>query len=744
MTSDTKKLYLDNDDLVNLSHRVPVLVYENNSSTSPQLNESFFTSEEDDYLDDQIIPWRKLYVRERYDINQLESSFSSSFVKSLVQYNQWPAIILSSIISSLITIPIDWAITWLNNLKYGYCISHFFTVRESCPAGDWYNIGETLPIGISFFVKFTIMLLITTLFAILGLKISESYSCIAKSGISELKLIISGHVNHEFLQPKVIIRKYIALLFVCASGGLLIGYEGPLIHISCGVISFIMDMLQKNFRFFSNLNNAAIRREMISVGFTIGISLAFGSPIGGLLFTIENLKLGMRYKSLIWNGFVCSCIATFIFFKFHPFRKIIINESFEVEVGNGWIFFETLPYLLVGLICGLLSIAYKEMHLKIVDFRNSVKFPTLLKNPYIEIVALSSFTQLLHYPLNFDHLTLNNMLVSLFYDCSSTSESYYQAICKSSHETLEVIYYTIIIFFQSNYSYTLDIPGGILLPSLIIGAGIGRVIGDLIEVIQHHFGKGIFQQCFEENKKCVSPGSYAIVGAASFFAGVTNTSVSAVVIVFEVTGAVTYLIPLMLGVVVAKTTVDIFESKGFYELWLEKINKSYLSTDVSDSLKLAHLAEIKIGDVIEKREHKTWFIEDVLNVSEVKGLIDDEEDTDVDIKNDGLILLHDKVNKTVAGWISYVDILNAIVSQPDHKIVNFQEQSNDLINVEVVQLKKYVVPIQDLFIVNKSFTVLTAYDLMTNMLVTNVIVCGENNKFEGMLTVTELSKIVKG
>lgn len=742
MTDNTKKLYPDDAEINDLLDEVPVIIYENNNHPSYDSKELSVISDEDEYLDDQIIPWRKLYVRDRYDTAQLESSFTSSFVGSLVQYNQWPAIILSSIVSSLITISIDWAITWLNNLKYGYCSSHIFTVRESCPVSDWRNIGESLPIGLSFFVKLSVMLLVTTTFAIIGLQISESNQWISKSGISELKLIISGHVNHEFLQPTVIIKKYIALLFICASGGLLIGYEGPLIHISCGVINFVIDVLQKNFLFFSNLNNAAIRREMISIGFTIGISLAFGAPIGGLLFTIENLKLGMRYKSLIWNGFVCSCIATFIFFKFHPFRKIIINESFEVEIGNGWIFFETLPYLLVGLVCGLLSLAYNKLHLKIIDFRHSTEFPTLLKNPYFEIIGLSCITQILHYPLNFDYLTINNMLVSLFYDCSSTSESYYQAICKSSHETFEVIYYTTIMFFQSNYSYTLDIPGGILLPSLIIGAGIGRVIGDFIEYIQHHFGEGIFQQCFEENKKCVSPGSYAIVGAASFFAGVTNTSVSAVVIVFEVTGAVTYLIPLMLGVVVAKTTVDIFESKGFYELWLEKINKSYLSSEVSDSSKLAHLAKIKIGDIVDKKKHKTLLIDDVSSVKELKKLIEDE-DVDVDIKNDGLVLLKGESNRLVAGWISYVDILNAVASQPDNKVVTFQGLSNERVNIEVVQLKDYVVPVQDLFIVNSSFTILTAYDLMTNMLVTNVIVCSENNKFEGMLTVTELSNIVK-
>ncbi|OXT09705.1 hypothetical protein B9K06_27325, partial [Bacillus sp. OG2] len=57
-----------------------------------------------------------------------------------------------------------------------------------------------------------------------------------------------------------------------------------------------------------------------------------------------------------------------------------------------------------------------------------------------------------------------------------------------------------------------------LLPSLTIGGTIGRIIGELVQIVQTKWGSSIFFECYKENKKCVSPGSYAIVGAASFFA----------------------------------------------------------------------------------------------------------------------------------------------------------------------------------------------------------------------------------
>lgn len=763
----------DEDLYISHSDSIPIVSYKDilNKGTSLKreteheripstLNSSTFVQDDETYEDGQLIPWRKLYSKNRIEESMLQSSLTSSRIsKFLLKYNQWPIIILSSIMISSLSIILDWSSTWLNGIKYGYCTSSIFSVREQCSIDNWYSFNENLPHVISWVLNFAIIVLVSVSMALLSLRISKTDFWISKSGISELKLIISGHVNNQFLRPFLIIKKLISLVFVCACGGLLVGYEGPLIHISCGVINYIIEFFSKHLVIFKTLQNAAVKREIISIGFVIGISLAFGAPIGGLLFSVENLKLGTKINTLVWNGFVCSSIATFVFFKFHPFKKILINEAFTVGISNGWVLFETFPYLFVGLVCGLLSLLYNRLHLKIIKIKNNLKtsermpqtMSSIIQNPYLEISALVIITHALLYPLKFSNLTLNNMLMSLFYDCSDNTQVYYdQFVCGSSNELFELLYYFVIIFFQSNYAYSLEIPGGILLPSLIMGALVGRVIGNFVQFIQKHSGSNIFLQCYKENQKCVSPGSYAIVGAASFFAGVTNTSVAAVVIVFELTGAVTYLIPLMFGVVVSKAIVDTVDSKGFYELWLMKINKTYLSSDISESLRLAQFSELPIGSALGNYEPRILYVDDVLSTVDdlLKKMESIYEDNNDSIANDGFVLLKNKYNPILVGWIGLNDLYKVLKMNFDagQKLVSFSTSPTEVNNSNIVQLDSHIIPACELLTVSSQYSLLSTYQLMNRMLLTNIFICDENKEglhFTGVLRIEDLSKLIK-
>lgn len=737
------------------------------ASNNDNIDQIFINSLEtgDSFNDGRIIPWRKLYVQERTDESLMKSTFhSSSFAKFFIKYNQWPILILSSVAASILTIILDWSSTFLNDIKYGYCKNSIFTVRESCDETNWIVYTSNMSKFTSFLMNFVIVLIFSIILAIICLKLSGFNVWISKSGISELKMIILGYVNKDFLRSKIIFKKFLLLILVVSCSGLLLGYEGPLIHISCGLINIVIDFFSKNLKIFYNLHNEAIKREMISIGFVIGISLAFGAPIGGLLFSIETLKFGPKLINLIWSGFVCASIATFIFYTFHPFKKIIINEAFTVEIGNGWILFETLPYMFVGLVCGLLALLYNFLHFKIIDFKRNIqlydKIPQfitkLIMNPYLEISVLVTLTQFLTYTLNFSHLTLNETMMSLLYDCDNdqTQNYFAQSMCQQENKIISLVYYFIIIFLSSNYAYSLDIPGGILLPSLTIGAVIGRIIGDLVEIIQQNSGAKIFLQCYEEKKNCVSPGSYAMVGAASFFAGVTNTSVAAVVIVFEFTGAVTYLIPLMLGVVVSKTITDIFNGKSFYDLWLIKLNKTYLTSGLVESRLLANFTDIKVGDVISDGENFNLYVEDnYLTVSEIIHKINEifEHNPNSEIVNDGFVLLKNRFNHSIVGWINFNDlyrILKPLADENSSKLVSFLEATaeNNNNNDNIISVNEFVIRKKDLFLVNKEYSLFSAYNLMDQMLITNIFLCEntENGQeFKGLLRMQDLLKLIK-
>jgi len=103
---------------------------------------------------------------------------------------------------------------------------------------------------------------------------------------------------------------------------------------------------------------------------------------------------------------------------------------------------------------------------------------------------------------------------------------------------------------------------------MAIGGLFGRAVGLTVQVIQAAWPTlFIFKSC-EPDVPCVTPGTYAIVGAAAALAGTTRMTVSIVVIMFELTGALTYVLPIMIAVMISKWIGDAIAPRGIYESWI--------------------------------------------------------------------------------------------------------------------------------------------------------------------------------
>lgn len=121
----------------------------------------------------------------------------------------------------------------------------------------------------------------------------------AGSGISEIKCIIAGFVMKGFLGAWTLIIKSIALPLAIASG-LSVGKEGPSVHFavcSGNVISRLFGKYKQN---------ASKTREILTASAAAGVAVAFGSPIGGVLFSLEvSLMIrrrGTRANPSVGNG----------------------------------------------------------------------------------------------------------------------------------------------------------------------------------------------------------------------------------------------------------------------------------------------------------------------------------------------------------------------------------------------------------------------------------------------------------
>lgn len=134
-----------------------------------------------------------------------------------------------------------------------------------------------------------------------------------------------------------------------------------------------------------------------------------------------------------------------------------------------------------------------------------------------------------------------------------------------------LLYYFIPYFLLACWTSTASLSVGLVMPMLTIGALYGRMIGELLVIwFGEHFyyGKehpnlsklsqfaGDKYSDASDYKAWMDPGAIALIGAASFFAGVSRLTISLTVIMIEITNDVTMLLPIMTAIMVAKIVGD--------------------------------------------------------------------------------------------------------------------------------------------------------------------------------------------
>jgi chloride channel 3/4/5 len=141
------------------------------------------------------------------------------------------------------------------------------------------------------------------LFAYTSASLVKSFAPYAAgSGISEIKCIIAGFVMKGFLGFWTLVIKSIGLPLAIASG-LSVGKEGPSVHYAVCTGNVISRLFSKYRR------DAAKTREILSASAAAGVAVAFGSPIGGVLFSLEEMSNHFPLKTM-WRSYFCALVAT--------------------------------------------------------------------------------------------------------------------------------------------------------------------------------------------------------------------------------------------------------------------------------------------------------------------------------------------------------------------------------------------------------------------------------------------------
>ncbi|KAI0221534.1 hypothetical protein L0F63_001426, partial [Massospora cicadina] len=540
------------------------------------------------YDDYTTIDWIHDYVKERVRLRRLRSvvGLKGWLVNSYDASQAWILVALIGTVCGCIAAGIDIGTEYLSDLKSGYCTANPFYNRSFCCWGEdarrcaaWQSWSAALGVtrGNAVWFDFAAYFCFAVTFALCaaGLvyytaapfrsskkrKPAVKYYA-AGSGIPEVKTILGGFVMRGFLGLQTLWVKGVGLTLVVSSG-MSLGKEGPLVHIACCVGNVLCRVFQKyNY-------NEGKRREILSASCAAGVAVAFGAPIGGVLFSLEEVSYYFPSKTM-WRSFLCALIAAMTLKLINPFRtgKIVL---FQVAFDREWHTFELISFLIIGVFGGVYGALFCKLNVRWAKLRRR---SWMGRRPVLEVLMVASLSASLNYLNVFTRMASTELVAELFEACTGAPNRA-DGLCVSQLDNFSALIRSLGLailekFFLTVITFGIKTPAGIFIPSMAVGASFGRILGLYAQRWQQAYpAHWIFEACGGPGVNCFTPGVYAMVGAAAALAGATRMTVSLVVIMFELTGSLTYALPIMLSVMVSKWVGDAMEKPSIYDNLIE-------------------------------------------------------------------------------------------------------------------------------------------------------------------------------
>lgn len=537
------------------------------------------------YKDGASIDWLYEEAAERQRRHQLHTlhGLRGLLTLALNSAQMWMVIIATGIGIGVIGAWLDVLVKWLGDIREGRCDRGLFYNQALCCSGldsgeictSWQTWSEYLNVtsilGQSL-LQSLIYIALAVVFSGSAAILVKSYAPYAfHTGIPEIKAILGGYVLDAFLSAWTLLIKSLGLA-LAVSSGLSLGKEGPLVHVSC-CMARLFSKLFKQLR-----QNEAQKRRILAAAAAAGVSVAFGSPLGGVLFGLEELDAFSGESDVMWRGFVISVIAAVSLQYVDPFgTKNLVLFGVSSVTDDVWRAFELIPWIILGVIGGALGSLLIKLNVRVAVYRrNSI----LYQWPVLEVVGVSAITAAVSYLVVFLRVQSSELVANLFVECEPSRPDYH-GLCNPTALWRNVFLLTLTaltkVFFTA-WSFGMMIPAGIFLPTIAIGACIGRAMGLVTQSLHRAYSDAwIFSACpSEQTIPCVSPGFYSVIGAAAMLGGVTRMTISLVVIMFELTGALSHVLPIMVSVMTAKWVGEAFGKEGIYPQWIALRNYPWI------------------------------------------------------------------------------------------------------------------------------------------------------------------------
>ncbi|RWS07156.1 chloride channel protein 2-like protein [Dinothrombium tinctorium] len=426
------------------------------------------------------------------------------------------------------------------------------------------------------------------------------------SGIPEMKTILRGVVLKEYLTFRTLVAKMVGLTFTLGSG-LPLGKEGPFVHIA-SIVATLLSQLVTSFQ--GIYENESRTVEMLAAACAVGVAATFYAPIGGVLFSIEVTSVFFAVRNY-WRGFFAACCGATIWrllgFWAHDDG---ITALFRTSFSSDFPFDpqELFVFAFIGAVCGFAGAGYVSFHRKIPQYVH-LSVTTLLSFSRFLYPGLVTFivTSFAFPPFLGKYMasTVSGHKVVLQFFSNKTwgidnPDVETQQILKDwttnhSNFYIHLTFYIFMLWWTSTLASTIPVPSGLFIPVFKMGAAFGRLVGEIMAFLCPN---GI---PFGESTIPIVPGGYAVVGAAAFAGAVTHT-ISTTVMVFELTGQMSHILPVIIAVLVANAVAQALKP-SIYDSIIE-IKKLPFLPSIMSTNSVAY--NIKAEDIMIKDVVYVW------------------------------------------------------------------------------------------------------------------------------------------
>lgn len=385
------------------------------------------------------------------------------------------------------------------------------------------------------------------------------------SGIPEVKAFLNGVRVKRFTSLRVFIVKILGT-FLSVSSGLAVGPEGPLVQIGAILGANCTTLSNNIFQLFSrkkiapanerwksfvtmdlsHFSTAAEQRDLVGIGSAAGFAAAFGAPIGGLLFSMEEtssyLNHSMFLRTLVATGIATFCLAVahgdlsdFSIISLGPYdtpnQNIFLNRVAQIPF-----------YVLMGIGGGILGGIFCRVWKALQLLRRHYYKESMRRWMIYEVAVVSILSSILMYwipllskscrPVAEIDIDEPSSFIGHQFECppgsvNELADIFFGSRVKSITRILTnpeyfdqrtLLTVGMVFFPLMTLTVGVALPVGLFMPTFLVGSSLGAAAGML------------FQNLVSQE---LHPATFSLLGSAALLTGIQHTTVSLCVILVE-------------------------------------------------------------------------------------------------------------------------------------------------------------------------------------------------------------------